>query len=223
MKTIIGLAGVKESGKTTSANIILKNFGGIESALADKLKDTCAEVFDLKREIFDDQRYKEVPFGLFGIKRELSLSHIIDVLKEFDIELTRNLSYRYVDSGIVNMELKSARHIAQIVGTEVLRMAGVSYIHCKNVKLGDGLTVISDLRFPDEYEYFKNLHNEGEIVFIPLHIKRDGPEEVAKKSNHLSETSLFLFSDKCVKINNNESLEETEDQILRILNPFLRK
>lgn len=209
MKVVIGLAGVKTSGKSTVANII-KNIlkdEVVEAALADKLKDVCSDVFLIPRNYFDDQNLKEVPLEE---PRILTGSDINKILEFFNVISKITPETREKLHGIAGMVLKTPRQIAQIVGTEVLRATGDEDIHCKNVKLGDNTTIISDIRFPNEFDYFSKL---GDVFFLPLYIQRDVAEKNVNENSHSSETSVFKFSDKCIKINNNNDLHNLENQI----------
>ena len=209
MKTVIGLAGVKTSGKSTVANII-KNIiqeDVIESALADKLKDVCSDVFLVPRNYFDDQKLKEVPLEE---SRILTVSDINKILEFFNVFSKITPETREKLHEIAGMVLKTPRQMAQIVGTEVLRAAGDEDIHCKNVKLGEKITIISDIRFPNEFNYFNQLDN---TIFLPLYIQRDEAEKHINELSHSSETSVFKFSDQCIKINNNNDLRDLENQI----------
>ena len=143
MKVVIGLVGVKTSGKSTTANIMKKIFQDdvIEAALADKLKNVCSEIFNVPREHFDRQDLKEIPFSS---NKTLTKETISLVLTGFGIKETEDLLNFYNKNNIIDKQLSSPRQIAQIVGTEVLRAAGDEDIHCKNVNLGDKITIISD-------------------------------------------------------------------------------
>lgn len=211
MKTVIGLAGVKTSGKSTVANMIKSMVDGAkEAALADKLKNTCAQVFNISRDHFDNQDLKEVPFEE---PKKLGVYEIGAILESFGIDMTA----REIDSTfeVTNMMLETPRKIAQIVGTEILRQAGDEYIHCKNVPLNEtGVTIISDVRFPNEFEYFKN---KKDVFFMPLYIARDEAEKHVTPDSHPSEKCVFEFNDKCVRIDNNGTIEETRSQIYNIL------
>lgn len=211
-KTIIGLIGVKTSGKSTASSIIKDLLGNrvTESALADKLKNTCAEVFNLQRECFDRQDIKETPFK--NGSKELSISKIKQILNKFNIILTQELIDKYEKYNIINMKLSTPRKIAQIVGTEVLRATGNEDIHCENVELGDDITVISDVRFPNEFDYFKKEH-----LFLPLYIKRYEAEKHVTNESHPSEKCVFQFCNKCFEINNNNTLEDLKNQITAFL------
>lgn len=216
MRTVIGIAGVKTSGKSTVTKMIQEVLPGTtESALAGKLKDVSASVFGLSREAFDDQRYKEVPFRVFGIKKTLTNESIGAVLEGFNVFMSR----REIDSkyDIIGMDLDTPRKIAQIVGTEILRATGDEDIHCKNMPLNpdESLpTIVSDLRFPNEFNYFKN---NPEINFVALYLNREEAEKHVTPDSHPSETSVFLFNDQCTRIDNNGSLESTREQVLNAL------
>jgi len=163
MKIIIGLAGVKTSGKSTVANIIKEYIPqASESALADKLKNTCAKVFGLKRNFFDLQELKEEP--IINGPIELTYGRIYDILADFEVTLTDTLKDNYKD--IVGMLLYTPRQIAQIIGTEVLRMTGNADIHCDNVKIDSKITIISDIRFPNEFDYFSKKKGLSLYLYI---------------------------------------------------------
>lgn len=221
MKLIIGLAGVKTSGKSTVANIIKNIMGDLglgfnvqESALADKLKNVCSLVFDVPRENFDRQELKETSFD---ISKKLTESKIISILEMFNIEPTDILIGEYYKNRIVDMQLISPRQIAQVVGTEVLRATGDEDIHCKNLNLNEnGITIVSDLRFPNEFNFFNRSKLMG-YDFLPLYIQRDEAEKHVTTNSHPSETSVFKFCDKCIEISNNNSLAHLERQIIEIL------
>jgi len=213
MKTVIGLAGVKTSGKTTVSDIIMELISNSkESALADKLKNVSAEAFGLSRDSFDLQSLKEVPFN--SGPKFFNSNSIKSILDGFGIECDKTLLNKITKS-LVNTPLETPRRIAQIVGTELLRVYGTPDIHCEQVSLYDDITIISDIRFTNEFEYFNKLEN---IKFIPLYIHRQGAEKVVDlKTSHASETSVFEFNHKCKMINNNGTIDSTKEQIIKSL------
>jgi hypothetical protein len=211
MKQVIGLVGVKTSGKTTTSNIIKEIIPeAVEVALADKLKNTCAKVFDIDRHLFDNQSFKEMEFK-DGAK-ELTNGAIGAILECYNIYMSR----REIDStyNFIGRKLNTPRQIAQIVGTEVLRAAGDEDIHCENLDLSSNVIIVSDIRFPNEFEYFKNNNN---INFLPIYIQRDEAEKYITENSHSSEKNVFKFSKKCFEINNNSSLYDLEQQIAWLL------
>jgi dephospho-CoA kinase len=220
MKVVIGLAGVKTSGKSTVANIIKKliNTETVEeSAIADKLKNVCAEAFGVPRDHFDNQDIKEVDFE--DGPKILTLNKISMILHLFNVRMTQELVEKYKLKNVIGIELPTPRRIAQVVGTEVLRTTGDEDIHCKNMPLSDedgSITVVSDLRFPNEFSYFHS-QNFNDIKFLPIYIQRDEAEKHVTEDSHPSEKSVFLFSDQCVKLSNNGTLEDLEKSIKELL------
>ena len=203
MKRVIGLAGVKTSGKSTAAEIIKGIVDAQESALADKLKNSCVKAFGLDRNQFDAQELKEVEFG-----RPMMVTRTVleTILGEFNIAPEKADNLRELEGAL----LKSPRHIAQFVGTEILRSLGNPDIHCDNVELFDGTTIISDMRFPNEFEYFAN---KEDIDFIPLYVSRASAEAFVTTDSHPSETSVFLFRDKCGRLDNNGTVDQLKANI----------
>lgn len=198
-KLIIGLVGPKQCGKSTTTNIIKEFYPpSSEVALASKLKDTCAEIFGLSRECFDDQRYKEIPFRVFGFTKFLTQKEFSQVLASFRLPDCK------IPDELNNKELGSPRIIAQIVGTEVLRRFGGRDIHCNNVGLSTDIVVISDVRFLNEYEYFSKYQDR----FLPLYIKRDVAEAQIAEDSHISEREFMIFRDKCVLLDNNGTISD---------------
>lgn len=219
---VIGLAGVKTAGKSTVTNILKKHLDLREAALAQKLKDVSAAVFNIPRSHFDDQKYKEVSFD---VPKVLGANEIISILEKFGISYREFVERQVLSSSdgkhpyasIVGMLLESPRKVAQIVGTEVLRLVGED-IHCESVELyNGGVTVVSDMRFPNEYAYFAK---NTDITFIPIYIKRDIAEAQVTENSHPSETSVFQFTNKCFRVDNNGSLEDTEAQLVAILKNY---
>jgi hypothetical protein len=210
MKVVIGLAGVKTSGKSTAADIVKEVIGGniSESALAGKLKDVSGEVFGLTRDSFDNQDVKEVPFK--DGPKILSRDHVFSILFKFNAGMTQG-EFNEKYNSIIGMELETPRRIAQVVGTEVLRATGNEDIHCENMPMNEsGVTIVSDLRFPNEFAYFSE---REDIMFIPLYIQRDEAEKHVTEDSHPSEKCVFEFSGQCRKINNNGSLQDLKTEI----------
>ena len=210
-KVVIALTGVKTSGKSTVSEIIESVlFGAREVALADKLKNVCAEAFNLDKKYFHDQSLKEKNLDQ---PKKLTTSIALNILSEFNISLSTG-QFDALGAWAIGREFESPRKIAQIIGTELLREYGGEDVHCKSLPLHGDINVVSDMRFPNEFRYFSNMED---IVFLPLYIQRDEAESHVTEFSHSSETLLFTFTDKCVKIDNNGSLEETKKQVVDIL------
>jgi GTPase SAR1 family protein len=205
MDLVIGLIGAKKAGKTTAFTTIQSYLGEniTEITLAGKLKDTCASVFEIPRSWFDDQNFKE---------RELDTPIFLTANKIKDLFKAYQLTPDY-DQFIrphVGTLINTPRFLAQYVGTEVLRNYQ-SDIHCQwalkdkdpKIKIG----VVTDIRFPNEYEYFSK---QG-IPFHLLYIQNSAAEIAASADTHVSEKhlkDLALLANKT--LHNNDTLRTFE-------------
>jgi hypothetical protein len=208
---VIGIVAPKEAGKTTTTNMIAEFTAIRESAFADKLKNTCAKAFNIPRENFDRQDLKEVKLET---PKVLTLETIKAIFKEYDREDEIELK-----PGVVNMELHTPRHIAQVVGTELLRDHLGKNIHIENVIIDPTrVTVISDTRFENEYEV---MNARDDIRYFAAYVYRKQAEDQAKLSTHPSETEFFKFKDKCYLIDNNGDFRDLELNVKRFLDKVM--
>jgi len=213
---VIGLTGVKGSGKTLTANIIDHNFKDVkEVALADKIKDTCAKVFNIPRYIFDSVKHKDVAFS--DGPKKLGKYEIGSVLEEY----STFVDCRTIDSKVASCEtyITTPRNLLQIIGTEVLREFGGEDIHCDSLVLDpESLNIVSDVRFFNEFNYLNNKYD-----FLPLYIKNDKAERKGTKDLHRSEKDLFTFNSLCQQIDNNSSIRNLEKKVVIAVNDWLLK
>jgi hypothetical protein len=210
--TVIGIVAPKAAGKTTATNMMAEFVSIVESAFADKLKNVCSKVFDIERKHFDDQNLKEIPFKS---PKSLTLDRISTILDSYGAKYPPISQIQH----LVGKQLVSPRHIAQIIGTELLRDHVSKTVHIDNVPIAnEGITVISDTRFENEYEVMKG---REDIEYHPVYIYRKEAEEAAKSSNHASEKEFFKFKDKCYMIDNNGTLRDLEVNVKKFLDRVL--
>lgn len=218
-KTIL-LLGLKKSGKTTAFEIIRKNLEkkGLrvkEIMLALTIKRALAEAMGFPVEwLLGDHPMKEKAFEMpFRVDERF-----IEILAEhFDLEREEALKKL---SKHLGAEIKSPRHAMQYAATEMLRDYEYD-IHCiitKKRQMKDGdVYVVTDVRFPNEFEYF------GGSAQNALHIKRESTWQAALKeleAGTLHESEAHTLTDlhkKCRQIENNASIGELEGGILQIL------
>jgi hypothetical protein len=202
---LIGLTAYAKSGKSTAADF-LKEQGFVEVALAGKLKDVCSQVFRVPREDFDDQSKKEVPF----IEPLFIYSHDIARILDSYI-LSEYVGATQIKH--VGIKLISPRHIAQYIGTEVLRDIDPN-IHVKAAARSldpKGKYVFSDVRFPNEASFIKE--SGGKLIGI----KRDLVFPNNLSEVHESETyiaKLLYTSD--ILLENNGTMDDFESQVLNL-------
>lgn len=220
MKTAIGLIGVKTSGKST-VGAMIKDLvpNAKEVALADKLKDMSAQAFGLKREQFDLQNLKEVPFS--DGPKFMGIMEIKNILAGFNVSLDEHRLYK-ATADLEEIKLETPRKIAQIVGTELLRKYASESVHCDSLDLSSDVSIVTDVRFENEFEYLNTTKRVDR--FVPLYLHRQEAEKVVNlATDHASETSVFKFNHKCFLVNNNGNLEQTFEQVKNILDHALIK
>jgi hypothetical protein len=218
-RLVIGITGVKESGKSTSTDYILKNlshYGATEFVLAGKLKQVCAEAFEIPLEHTTSQKYKEVPFDE---PKNLTKEKIMYILEGFgrktyqpfenDFDLQDKVAH------VLNKPLKSPREIMQIVGTELLRNVLGEDVHCNQFNLESSmLHVISDVRFFNEFNFF---HSKYGDKFIPIYIQNSNAESKVTENSHQSEKEVLTLKQYCNVIENNGSFKELYEQLDKLI------
>jgi hypothetical protein len=225
---VILLTAVKESGKTTSFDLIKKNAAimGIQSnevvemMLARKLKDTVAEVFNLPIELMDDPSkndegvpVREIPFATPLILTEKHIQHIVSL---FGFKEAPTFTYLHTGK-----KLKHVREALQYIGTEVLREYDEE-VHCNaairvmSENPNGKLFVVTDGRFPNEFDFFtKRAFTVGIIRDEKISASK---ERINAGNEHKSEIYVPELIERCeFKIDNNGTIENLEKNIVSFL------
>lgn len=190
-KIIIGLVGAKGAGKTTAFNIIKAlRPDAVELTLAKPLKLACAATFGIPFDSFELPALKEKTLSspVFLTKEAVEkIFKLYDLTPDYD---------KYVRPHIGKI-LNTPREIAQYVGTEVLRNFEHG-IHCRKCIEDDnwGYGVVTDIRFPNELEYFQR----ATPLFFPVYIKNTAAENAASSDTHESERHLPDLAKKAIAI-----------------------
>lgn len=196
---VIGLTGFAKSGKSTAAQI-LKELGGQEVAFAKHLKDVCAVVFEVPRDHFDDQAFKEVSFDQPLI---VNRGQIEDILRYFDV------SAIHMPAAVLahnKVQLKSPRHVAQYVGTEILRSIDQNIHINMAFKLNANSTakflVCSDMRFDNE---LRAVNSQSGLTIgisrkkaVPANLQNLHPSE-AEIPNLISRSDLIVENEGSIE------------------------
>lgn len=104
---IIVLTGWSESGKDTAADILVKDYGFTKYAIADPLKDLCAELYSFPRELADTQEGKRTPWNT-GSKTKTIREILLDTAR---LERSRFGDDIYVNTIISTIKNTTAENI----------------------------------------------------------------------------------------------------------------
>lgn len=194
-KIIISLVGAKQSGKTTSAFILSDMFLGSKmTAIADKLKVECSVAYDLDLIHFHSQDLKEESL-IYPIRTKIeNLSHIIESFKlsEKPVNIPSDVLLE-----LATTNLRTPRDIMQHIGMFVRKVFG-KHVHLKHLDLSNDVTIVSDVRFKNEFDYLDKLKG---YIHIPLYIHNKEAENSG--DNHISEQEYKKFIKKCTLVDNN--------------------
>lgn len=210
---VVGLTGFAKSGKSTAADI-LKELGGQEVAFAKHLKDVCSVAFGIERDHFDNQAYKEI---LFRQDIVLSREDITLILDLFEVPK------RFFPSSILahaGKRLQSPRHVAQYIGTEVLRSID-SDIHInmafKLAPQGAKFFICSDCRFDNE---FTAVEARGGLT-VGISRKKATPADLTNL--HGSEREVPTLIERAMaKFENEGTIEEFQAAVRARVTEYLK-
>lgn len=211
-KKIIGLCGVKSSGKDTTFQILNRHYPEIKSvALAGRLKTACKEVLGLTEEQITDRVLKEAPLETPIYLSEDKLEALYAAFGE-----AANVDYDKHIRPHIGMSLDSPRRALQYVGTEVLRSIRDnihSFYLYSQIKDTDGVYFVTDMRFFDEYEFLLEKFGEN---FEAWYIHSRKAEAAGAGDLHPSEMGIFKIKPHCLKLDNNGTLMDFENLLLEL-------
>lgn len=209
---IIGIGGKKHSGKDTVSDFFVESERFKKLALATPLKELCSDVFDIESQYFDDEKLKEQELPHFITIDYYHLDKIEKAVKEWGFEVDYVAQHGLVD--FVGKEIKTARKLMQIIGTDMLRKLirddiwiVLLFAKIKDIDCG---VVVSDVRLKNEREALKKA---GASLLLIKRKDLDKKDEVADK--HESENDLGKDSEYDAVINNTDiSLGQLRSEIL---------
>lgn len=189
LPTIIGITGKKYSGKDTIANYLVNDYWYEKMAYASPLKETCRILFGFN----DDQ--------LYGTKKE-------------------EIDERWA---------VAPRKVFQYIGTDLFRkqmnnlIPGLNdgfWVKClsEQIKLKlehdpNSLIVVSDIRFQNEIDELKKLHNDVLII----RVTRPSLDATNKSDTHDSENMIDKLSCVDYDVVNDSDIESLYNKINEIL------
>lgn len=161
---------------------------------------------------FAEESFLDFKEGFKGLinKRTITLDmeNMLECLHKFEIEP----DYRIMKK-LIGKELKTPREVAQIIGSELLRDHKPDcHIEWAIKNSGDAeVLVASDVRFPNEFDYFAV---RGGIM---IHVDRQSVSPKEGENVHQSESHIKSLGKKChIIVDNNKTLEALEKQVSEI-------
>jgi len=205
---LIGLSGVKRSGKNAFADA-LTELGYDSIAYADKLREVTAAAFGFTSEQLHD--LKEVP-----LSDPLKMTHgVVDkAIQAANIKVTSaQLKNMYAAADKLGPIL-CPRHALQYIATEIFRQCIEQEFWVNRLDVKSTDTVVTDCRFLNERQHIKDL---GGVTVL---IKRNA---VAHSGDtHISETSLGTDEEYDYIVTNNSTLEELHLKARKLANILKR-
>jgi hypothetical protein len=197
---IVAFGGRKFSGKDTAAEALIDRHKFVRIALADKLKDICAKVFDIYRSDMDNPDLKEKPFSIPILIRSSHINDLLDQLEDDGFIITENM-WSVICHEFVGKKLLSIRECLQIVGTDICRnyIADDMWLQYVSKVLDKESrdVVITDARYKNERDFLKS---KGAILVL---VKRKSLENKTTQTDlHISENQLGDESEYDVIVNN---------------------
>lgn len=202
MKTIVMLGYKSGSGKDALAELLIKRDGFIRLAFADKLKSVCSDLFCLSH----DQVYGD-------------LKNVQDMrYKSLECFDTAFLTPRRIlqDTGNKLREIYPdiwANYLANVLIPDIFDDIYCEALNCEKI-------VITDFRFPNEYNCVKNYvdNSSHKINLYSVNIVRDIVRNFSGASN-ISEIALDDWNNWNFVIKNEENkLEDTYKELKNKLN-----
>lgn len=193
---VIGLTGKAGHGKDTVAAILHGKYGFKRFAFADRIKETCAVMYNIPLSSFHSRELKEKKVDRYGLTpREMCQVVGTDIVRNHINKDFWLNSIKYEIEDIVD-ESKSKSMFKSITNV-----------------------VISDLRFDNEAEMIKNINDAAAIIVHVDASLRLRSEEKVTGSNHESENGIHrgLID---IYVDNNGTLDDLYKEI-DIKLPFL--
>lgn len=232
-RIIIAISGSKGVGKDTTATMleyimsvgigkatyaewyrrtkVAEDYGTNIIHFADKLKDLCAQITNLPRHYFDQHKYKDELWWIYGTEYFISDEDIINVNTVIKnklyikiescnlLTLKEHLETIAKSKGIPVIKLRT---ILQFVGTEMFRnLYDEKYWIRNTIKRAreitnkKGFCIIPDLRFETELHSLRRACNDSEYKCIIINVGYSDTFErnANERGLHISEKQLKEF------------------------------
>jgi len=244
---IIGITGFAGSGKDTFKEILIQEIGNkfnevnvpslnINSlAFAQTLKKALCEIYDLNSNVLEDRKLKESNYQTLNRKNPflITVDSVLKFLHQFNIILDEDDVFDWLKSSNFEKTIETPRKLMQIYGTEIAKiLTNNPTIHIDKtlslIENTQSLSIISDVRFLDEFYLLKQYAKKNRDRFYLFYIDRRVVTPEYSVSMHQSEKEVFYLKElsDTIIINNHKDLSylreliQKEVKILfKLLNP----
>lgn len=190
---LLGIKGIKRSGKDTIANILIQHYGFNRISFADALYQQVANIFNVSVEFLRADKTKEMPL------KELELSNILEKEPVF-------VKYCVEELGMFLTHWQSPRRVLQEYGNWKRNVFGKNYWIEQVFALIESKPnehfCIADVRYKNEFDIVNERGITVEVYCEPIYNK--WYEQYLKGDPvacHISETDLMNESAKIKLIN----------------------
>lgn len=189
-RIVVGLLGLKGSGKDTCAKYLVEEKGFIRIGFADALYREVAQAFDVTVEFLGNRETKETDLPSLALVH-CSDAAFIRTVREEEGALAEPDYQKFLHKP------RSPRYLLQLWGTEYRRRRGVDGYWLDIVKAAidaqpDKCFVVTDVRFSNEANFIEELN--GVLVRVRrlvLEAKEASEREQNGRAAHPSETELL--------------------------------
>ncbi len=211
MRNVVGLLGVKGSGKDTCARYLVDILGYCRIGFADALYQEVADAYGVTVEFLGNRDTKETPLHELALARCKDAAFVRCVMEELGLsELTEaNLD-----------EPRSPRFVLQLWGTEYRRRRGVDSYWLDKVR--DAIDaqplqsfVVTDVRFLNEFNFIGAMGGlRVRIRRLELEAKEAAERSKNGRAAHPSETELLSVATDAEIVNIEGQPESLREGIL---------
>ena len=207
---VIGIGGEKEAGKDTAAQILIDRHGYTRFALADPLKEMCAEAFVIDLADMHNPIKKEKKFKRKFVAKDEHVYQLLLISDRMGIKPTTQQA-KAVLASLSGKSFSSIREILQYVGTDVMRK-GIADNYWIDLFLAQiknqTKVVVTDVRFLNERTLVKKMLG-GKLVRIHRNSSAVG--------EHSSENSLGADAEYDHVLHNDGTIEELQQKMQKII------
>ena len=183
---IIGICGLKGSGKDTLANHLVETNEFIKIAFADFIRNALMELFDWDETSFSPEK-KEVKDPYWGVTPR-------KMCQEIGTEFLRHHCKDFISSefNLPNGEKYNGSFHIKRINKEIIKLLEA------DPKIN---IVFSDIRFQDELDYIRKLG--GKIIRVSRNTLQNN-----EFSNHISEKNISDLKNVDIELENNSTILE---------------